>query len=78
LFKGTGASGRLAPNCAPFIRSFFAELLRVVQGRAPIVELGAGPGFFKEYYPGLISTDVVPTRWVDVVCDACALPFPSK
>jgi SAM-dependent methyltransferase len=39
------------------------------------VEFGAGPGFFKEYCPELISTDVIPTRWVDVVCDGCATPF---
>ena len=66
------------PELRSVYQEFFAELLRVVQGRTPIVELGGGPGFFKEYYPGLISTDVISTRWVDVVCDACALPFPSK
>jgi len=66
------------PELRAVYHEFFAELLRMVQGRAPIVELGAGPGFFKEYYPGLISTDVIPTRWVDVVCDAGALPFPSE
>jgi len=66
------------PELRAVYEAFFAELLRVVQGRTPIVELGAGPGFFKEYYPGLISTDVIPTRWADVVCDAGALPFPSE
>jgi SAM-dependent methyltransferase len=57
---------------------FFAELLGAVNRLTPVVELGAGPGFFKEYHPALISTDVIATRWVDVVCDACALPFPSE
>ncbi|HUI41049.1 MAG TPA: class I SAM-dependent methyltransferase [Terriglobia bacterium] len=66
------------PELRAVYAEFFAALLRVVQGRTPIVELGAGPGFFKEYYPGLISTDVIATHWVDVVCDACALPFPSQ
>ncbi len=66
------------PELRSVYHEFFAELLRAVQGRAPVVELGAGPGFFKEYHPGLISTDVIATRWVDVVCDACALPFPSQ
>jgi SAM-dependent methyltransferase len=66
------------PELRSVYHEFFAELLRAVQGRAPLVELGAGPGFLKEYHPGLISTDVVATRWVDVVCDACALPFPSQ
>ncbi|HXJ95538.1 MAG TPA: class I SAM-dependent methyltransferase [Terriglobia bacterium] len=66
------------PELRSVYQEFFAELLRVVEGRTPIVELGAGPGFFKEYYSGLISTDVISTPWVDVVCDACALPFRSK
>jgi SAM-dependent methyltransferase len=68
------------PELRSVYHEFFADLLRAVgvQRRAPVVELGAGPGFFKEYYPGLISTDVILTRWVDVVCDACALPFPSQ
>jgi SAM-dependent methyltransferase len=66
------------PELRSVYHEFFAELLRAVQGWAPVVELGAGPGFFKEYHPGLISTDVIATRWVDVVCDACSLPFPSQ
>ncbi len=66
------------PELRAVYYEFFDELLRVVEGRTPVVELGAGPGFFKEYYPGLISTDVIPTPWVDVVCDAGALPFPSE
>lgn len=43
-----------------------------------MVELGAGPGFFKEYCPSLISTDAISTRWLDLVCDACALSFPAE
>jgi len=66
------------PELRAVYHEFFADLLRVVRGRTPIVELGAGPGFFKEYYPGLISTDVITTPWVDVVCDACALPFRAE
>lgn len=66
------------PELRLVYHQFFAELLRAVQGRAPVVELGGGPGFFKEYYPGLLSTDVVMTRSADVVCDACALPFATQ
>lgn len=66
------------PELRSVYHEFFAELLAAVQGREPLVELGAGPGFFREYHPRLISTDVIATRWVDVVCDACALPFPSQ
>jgi predicted SAM-dependent methyltransferase len=42
-----------------------------------MVEIGAGPGFFKAYCPQLISTDVISTPYVDVVCDAGSLPFQS-
>ena len=63
------------PELRAVYKDFFARLLDVVGRRAPVVELGAGPGFLKEYCPHLISTDVIATRWVDAVCDGCALPF---
>jgi len=66
------------PELRAVYHGFFRQLLRAVEGRSPLVELGAGPGFFKSYHPSLIATDVVATRWVDVVCDACALPFPAQ
>lgn len=58
--------------------SWFDELLQQVAGRQPVVEVGGGPGFFKEYYPQLISTDVTGAPWLDVACDACVLPFRSE
>jgi SAM-dependent methyltransferase len=63
------------PELRSVYHDFFDQLLRAVGKRAPVVELGAGPGFFKEYCPSLISTDVMSTRWVDVVCDGCVMPF---
>jgi SAM-dependent methyltransferase len=51
--------------------------MRCVDGLQPIVEIGSGPGFFKEYFPRLISTDLIPSPWIDVACDACSLPFRS-
>jgi SAM-dependent methyltransferase len=65
------------PELRAVYQEWFAQLLRWVEGLHPIVEIGAGPGFFQEYFPQLISTDVVPTPYVDVVCDAGALPFQS-
>jgi SAM-dependent methyltransferase len=41
------------------------------------VEVGAGPGFFKQLLPELISTDLVWSPWLDVVADAQKLPFRS-
>jgi SAM-dependent methyltransferase len=65
------------PELRAVYHEWFAQLLCCVEGLHPIVEIGAGPGFFKEYCPQLISTDVIPTPYVDVVCDAGALPFQS-
>jgi SAM-dependent methyltransferase len=63
------------PELRSVYGEFFGRLLSAVGDRTPIVELGAGPGFFKEYCPRLISTDVISTPWVDLVCDGCAMPF---
>ena len=65
------------PELRAVYHEWFTQLLGCVEGLHPIVEVGAGPGFFKEYFPHLISTDVVPTPYVDVVCDAGSLPFQS-
>lgn len=39
------------------------------------VEIGAGIGNFKKFYPDVISTDVFPHPWVDQVEDAYSLSF---
>jgi SAM-dependent methyltransferase len=65
------------PELRAVYHEWFAQLLQWVEGLHPIVEIGAGPGFFKAYCPQLISTDVIATPYVDVVCDAGALPFQS-
>jgi SAM-dependent methyltransferase len=64
------------PELRAVYHEFFARLLDAIGHRSPVVELGAGPGFFKEYCPTLLSTDVILTSWLDVVCDGCAMPFP--
>jgi SAM-dependent methyltransferase len=65
----------LRPELRAVYHGFFAALLEAAGDRRPIVELGAGPGFFREYFPESISTDVIFTPWVDVVCDGCRTPF---
>ena len=65
----------LRPELRAVYHSFFDTLLEVAGSRRPIVELGAGPGFFREHFPESISTDVIFTPWVDVVCDGCRMPF---
>jgi len=41
----------------------------------PVLELGSGGGFFKEVFPGLITSDRKPLSYVDRVVDAEKLPF---
>ncbi len=40
-----------------------------------VVEIGGGAGHFKAFYPGMIVTDLVPTRHIDLAADALHLPF---
>ena len=39
------------------------------------LELGSGPGFFAEYNPGMINTDISPTGSDTTLADVHALPF---
>src|SRR5438128_560835 len=68
---------RVRPELQAVYREWFSQLLRCVEGLQPIIEVGSGPGFFKEYCPHLISTDLIASSWIDVVCNACSLPFRS-
>ena len=50
-----------------------ANLAQNVPGA--IVEIGAGSGELKKRTPLAISTDLFENPWLDLVCDAYALPF---
>lgn len=63
------------PELRAVYHEWFGQLLREVRGHEPVVEIGAGPGFFKEFAPHLVSIDVLPNPWVDVAADAGALPL---
>ncbi len=65
----------LRPELRAVYHGFFSTLLNAAGERRPVVELGAGPGFFHEYCPESISSDVIFTPWVNVVCDGCRTPF---
>lgn len=54
---------------------FFARLLSFRKKDGTSVEVGAGPGFFKQALPGVLSTDIVWCPWLDAVADAQKLPF---
>jgi SAM-dependent methyltransferase len=71
------AAWRARPELRAVYREWFDRLLAAVGPRRPIVEVGSGPGFFKEAAPALVATDVIPGLAVDVRCDAGVLPFRS-
>ncbi|WP_420155732.1 class I SAM-dependent methyltransferase [Siphonobacter sp.] len=41
----------------------------------PTVELGGGGGNFKEFKPDVITSDIEPHPWIDLVFDAHQMPF---
>jgi len=63
------------PELRQVYAAWFRRLLDAVAGLEPLVEVGAGPGFFKDFAPGLLTLDLVAAPRVDVRADACALPF---
>jgi SAM-dependent methyltransferase len=42
-----------------------------------VVELGSGIGSLKTHLPAALCTDLFPNPWLDLACDAYALPFAS-
>lgn len=71
------AAWQARPELRSVYREWFERLLAAAAPRRPVVEIGSGPGFFKECAPSLVATDVVPGLAVDVRCDADVLPFGS-
>lgn len=63
----------------PALRSVYQGWFRTLREACvpdtSVVEIGCGPGFFKELYPEVLATDVVPNPYADRVVDAEALPF---
>jgi SAM-dependent methyltransferase len=49
---------------------------RMVDGRT--LELGSGSGDFKAFVPTAVSSDILVSPWLDLVCDAQRLPFPGE
>lgn len=68
------------------IRQVFSEIYRMCadldarffSGAGRRVELGSGASLMKEFFPGVITTDVKPARHLDLALDALALPFRDR
>ena len=64
----------------PLVRRLYNDWFDLIVARlapvsGPTVELGSGFAPLKARLPDLVTTDVQPTRWIDEVADAHALPY---
>lgn len=64
----------------PFLRRIYEEwygalVERIPSGAGRILELGSGAGFFQQYVPDVVRSEVFYCSGVDVIADACHLPF---
>lgn len=72
---------RIAWQAKPVLRAIYADFYRriiAVCRPGPSLEIGGGSGNLKEFASHVVSTDVVPTPWLDVAADAQALPFAGE
>jgi SAM-dependent methyltransferase len=54
---------------------WYGRVRAALPAQGPWNELGSGPGFARDFVPGLLLTDVVAAPWHDRQVDAQALPF---
>lgn len=65
----------------PFLSRLYADFYEAIrlampaEVQGPVVELGAGAGFLRNHLPQLITSDVLPSRFIDACFDARHLPF---
>ncbi len=64
----------------PVLRAIYHDFYRrMIEQLVPgsVLEVGGGSGNFKEFFPQVLTTDIVQTPWIDCVCDAQNFPFRS-
>lgn len=63
----------------PFLRKIYTEWYTIICGEissfSNVLELGSGAGFIKEHIPFIISSEILLMEGVDIIADACRLPF---
>jgi SAM-dependent methyltransferase len=72
---------RLTWERKPVLRAIYHDFYErisafCIEGRS--LEVGGGSGNLKEYRHDVVTTDIVPTSWLDAVADAQALPFAGE
>lgn len=65
-----------------FLHSLYTEwyerIIGVLLQKNDVLELGSGAGFFQQFLPEVITSEVFETPGVSLIADACDLPFPDK
>lgn len=66
----------------PFLRAIYEDWYRAILERVPggdgsVLELGSGAGFFQQFLPEVITSEVFECPGVELVADAQRLPLPS-
>jgi SAM-dependent methyltransferase len=66
-----------------FLRQIYQEwytalAARLPAGPGPVLEIGSGPGFLKEYIPGLITSEVFHCSNIRLVLNGMRLPFATE
>src|SRR5262245_57660701 len=64
----------------PFLRKIYAEWYQIISSRIPagegrVLEIGSGAGYFAEFVPEAIQSEVFFCRNASIIADARQLPF---
>lgn len=62
----------------PVLRAIYAHYYRLILDQCrpgPTLEIGGGVGNLKRFAGDILTVDILPAPWLDVVCDAQQLPF---
>jgi SAM-dependent methyltransferase len=69
---------RVAWARKPALRAVYEDTYRRIAAAlppGPVLEVGGGSGHLKATHAGVVTTDVLPAPWLDLVADAHRLPF---
>lgn len=65
-----------------FLRALYCEwygrIVGALTAKEDVLELGSGAGFFQQFLPKVITSEVFETPGVRLIADACNLPLPNQ
>jgi SAM-dependent methyltransferase len=65
-----------------FLRALYCEwygrIISALSKKEDVLELGSGAGFFQQFLPTVITSEVFETPGVRLTADACDLPLPNQ